>query len=63
MKKGQTHSRDSRAAIGAGVRAGAANKVPFSTRIDPAIAASFRAKAKRRATPISVATEEAMKKW
>lgn len=58
-RRGRKWSSKVRRAIGAGVRKGAANKVPFNTRIDPKVAASFRAKAKAKGLALSITTEKA----
>lgn len=62
-RTGKKWPRKVKSAIGAGVRHGAENKVPFNTRISAEADATIRAKAKARGIPLSRAAEHAFESW
>jgi hypothetical protein len=62
-RRGQKWPRAVKAKIGAGVRHGSANKVPFNTRISAEAVAEIKAKAAAAKMPVSQAVERAIAAW
>lgn len=62
-RTGKAWSPEVKAAIGAGVRHGAQNKVAFATRINADADAAIRAKAASKNLPLAQAVEQAFLDW